>query len=404
MLGLVLTAAIAPAAPPVDPDPKHLVVPPAEQARAAALVEKLGSPRFDDREKAQEELSAMGRRALPALADGLTKHASAEVRARCQALYPRARADDVQARLAVFVADEAGKFEHDLPGWGEFLQVTAGCGPAARAVFAEIVSNPVGRELVMTDLAPHDLGARIAARKQEIYQRRLTGTRTGQVPEPPVVELLALMLAESRIPSKHIPRTTSSVIVFTMPGFATAVNGGGREARVYRTIAGKWVASRDDATVMMQALSVGTALDLPEVADLGARMLQTAGVTSLNKAQAAMHVAKSGNPKFLPALEATFKDESVVRSVGVVVAAPIGAPVPPQAAAKAVQLRDIALASAVLLTEQDPTEYGYELSNNPPRTARYNYSLWTLPADRRAAAFAKWTTWRAANPDFGQLR
>src|SRR4051812_33223509 len=132
MLGLVLTAALAPAAPPVDPDPKSLAVPAADQARAAALVEKLGSARFEDREKAQEDLVGMGRRAVPALTEALTKHASPEVRARCQTLYPRARAADLQARLAVFMADEEGKHEHDLPGWGEFRQVTAGCGAAAR--------------------------------------------------------------------------------------------------------------------------------------------------------------------------------------------------------------------------------------------------------------------------------
>jgi len=404
MLGLVLTAAITPAAPPVDPDPKHLTVPPADQARAAALVEKLGSPRFEDREKAQEDLSAMGRLAVPALAEALTKNASAEVRARCQALYPRARADDLQARLEVFVADEAGKFEHELPGWAEFRQITAGCGPAARAVFAEVVAHPLGRELVMTDLPPQDLGARIAVRRQELYTRRINTTgRAGQQLPPTAVEVLALMLAETRIPSRHIPRTSSSVLVYTTPNFASAVNGGGREARVYRTIAGKWAASRDEALLMVQALSVATTLELSEAADLGARMVKTVGVTAQNKALAAMAVAKSGNPKFLPALESAFKDEGVVNVFGAVAIAPVGAPAPP-VAARSVQLRDIALAAAVLLTEQDPTEYGFVLANNPSRTARYNYGVWSLPADRRAAAFEKWAKWRSENPDFGQLR
>ncbi|HYH65604.1 MAG TPA: hypothetical protein VD866_12980 [Urbifossiella sp.] len=402
MFGLVLTAALAPAAPPVDPDPKHLVVPPAEQARAAALVEKLGSPRYDEREKAQDDLAAMGRKAVPALTEALARHASAEVRARCQTIYPRARADDLEARLAVFVADEGGKFEHDLPGWPEFRQVTAGCGPVARTVFAEIVANPLGRELLITDLPPQDLGLRIALRKQEMYQKRYNPTRPGQVQEPAAVEVLALMLAETRVPSRHVPRSNFSVIIYQSSGFVSAINGG-TQARVYRAIAGKWVASRDDAVLMVQALSVGQALDLPEVADLGARMVKTAAVTPLNKAQAAMAVAKVGNAKHLPALESAFKDEAPLAVAGVIIAGPGGAPV--AKAPPAMQLRDVALAAALLLTQQDPTEYGFEVTNPPPRaTTRLQYTTWRLTAERRAAAFEKWAEWRAANPDYGQIR
>jgi len=405
MFGLVLTAALAPAAPPVDPDPKHLAVPPAEQARAAALVEKLGSPRYDEREKAQDDLAAMGRKALPALTEALARHASAEVRARCQTIYPRARADDLQARLEVFVADEGGKFEHDLPGWAEFRQVTAGCGPVARTVFAEIVGNPLGRELLLTDLPPQDLGLRIALRKQEMYQRRYNPTRPGQVQEPAAVEVLALMLAETRVPSRHVPRSNFSIIIYQSSGFVSAINGG-PQARVYRAIAGKWVASRDDAVLMQQALTVGQTLDIPEAADLGARMVKTDGVTPQLKAQAAMAVAKVGNAKHLPALESAFKDEGAlpIAGAGVIIAGPAGAPV--AKAARAMQLRDVALAAALLLTQQDPTEYGFETSNPPPRgvAARLQYTAWRLSSERRAAAFEKWAEWRAANPDYGQIR
>lgn len=406
MLGLVLTVAITPAAPPVDPDPKTLAVPAADQARAAALVEKLGSTRFEDREKAQDELVAMGRRAVPALTEALTKHASAEVRARCQTLYPRARADDLQARLAVFMADEGGKFEHDLPGWSEFSQITAGCGAPARTVFAELVTNPIGRELLLSELQPQELGLRIALRKQEMYQRQYTTARVGgQVQPPPAIEVLAVMLAEARIPSRHVPRNTTYTMIYTSGGFTAALNGG-RQARTYRAIAGKWIASRDEAVVMVQALSVGQTLDLPEVADLGARMIKTPAVTVPNKAQAAMVVAKVGNPKHLPALESVFKDEGPVSAVGLIVAGPVGGPAVP-AATKTLQLRDVGLVAALLLTRQEPGDYGFEwVQPNLARTAtsRLQYMNWRLAPDNRAAAFEKWAEWRAANPNVGEIR
>lgn len=401
MLGLVLAAATAaPAAPVVSPDPRSLAVPPAEQAKAKSLVVQLGSPTYEEREKAQAELADMGRRATEALAEALAKNPNAEVRSRCAALYPRARADDLSARIATFAADAAGKFDHDLPGWPGFQQITAGCGPAARAVFVEIAASPLGRELVLGDMTPHDLGLRIAARRQEMYTRRFaTPRRPGEpLAEPPVADVLALLIAETRIPSRHIPRTSSSVTVYTMPSFVTALAAGNDTARVYRVVAGKWVATRDEALLMTQALAIGSTLELPEVATLGARMMTTPGVTALSKAQAAMAVAKVGNARNLPALESAFKDEGVVRTVGVVA---IGAPAPLPAAAKSTQLRDIALVAAVLLTGQDAAEYGFQEIGGR-RDTRFLYTAWTLPADRREAAFAKWTEWRAANPEFGR--
>ncbi|HEX4608900.1 MAG TPA: hypothetical protein VH092_11905 [Urbifossiella sp.] len=394
MLGLFLAAATAaPGAPVVDPDPKHLAVSPADQAKAKALVEKLASPAYADREQAQADLSGMGRRAVPALTDALARHASPEVRARCQALYPRARAEDLQVRLDTFAADTAGKFEHEVPGWPEFKALASGCGPrAARAVFVEIATAPLGRELVLGDLPPHDLGIRIAARKQELYSRRFLVARRPGDPaphEPPVGDILALMVAESRIPSRHVPRSSTATVVYTMPTFVSALAAGGERARVYRAVAGKWVATRDEALLMTQAMSVATTLDLPEAAGLGARMMTTPGVNAIAKAQAAMTVAKIGNPKYLPALEAVFKDESLVRPIAVA-----GAPAP-----NAVQLRDIGLAAALLLTGQEPREYGFEESGGR-RDARYLYTVWRLPPGDRAAALEKWQTWRAANPDF----
>lgn len=397
MLGLVFIAATAaPAAPPVNPDPRSLAVPTADQARAKSLVAKLGSPVYDDREQAQAALAGMGRLAVPALAEALAKSPSSEVRSRCQALYPRARAEELQARLAVFAADEAGKFEHDLPGWDRFQQITAGCGPAARAVFVEITTSALGRELVVSDLSPQDLGQRIAARRQELYTRRFnTARRPGEQPaEAPVVDVLALLIAETRIPSRHIPRTISATAVYTMPSFVSALAADTDRARVYRTLAGKWVATRDEALLMTQALSVGTTLDLPETATLGARMMTTAGVTALSKASAAMAVAKVGDPRHLPALESAFKDESVVG--GVVVAGPAGA-----VARGGRQLRDIALVAALLTSGQDPKEYGFD-EQAGLASARYQYTRWSLPTADRAAAFEKWAAWRAANPDVGK--
>jgi hypothetical protein len=419
MFGLVLAvAAAAPAAPPVNPDPKHLAVPPADHARARSLVEKLASPDYETRQRAHAGLAELGRVAVPALTEALARHPSAEVRSRCQALFPRARADDLEARLAAFAADEAGKFEHDVPGWDDFRTITAGCGPAARAVFADLAATPLGRELVLGDLPPEELGARVAVRRQELYTHRfMTPRRSNEVvPEPPVLDVLALMIAETRVPSRLVPRSATGAALYTQPWILyqlgvipdpTAVLDPSRvllwddRVRVYRTIAGKWVVTRDEPIVMSQALEVAKALELPEAADLAARMLTTPGVAAGNKAPAALVVGKHGEPRHLPALEAVFKDEGVVRVGGVVV---VGGPRVPAAPVHATaQLRDVALIAAVLMTGQEPREYGFEELSDRPGD-RFVLTRWHLPAAGRPAAFERWQAWRAAHPAFGKGR
>jgi hypothetical protein len=69
-----------------------------------------------------------------------------------------------------------------------------------------------------------------------------------------------------------------------------------------------------------------------------------------------------------------------------------------------VQIRDLALAAAVMLTGQEPDDYGLVEQNKGQPAARLSYSHWQLPEDKRKAAFDKWKAWRAKHPDFGKTK
>lgn len=394
MFGLVVAAGLA-VPPTVNPDPKHLVVPAAEQARAKELVGKLGSPEYAEREAAQAALAAMGRKAVPALAEGIARHPSPEGRARCQTLYPRARADDITARLAVFAADKEGKYEHDLPGWADFRDATAAAGqPAARAMFVAITARPVGQELVLGALPPAHLGQRVAAHKQELYNAQLGG-KVGRAVR--VEDVLAVIYAESRVPAKHMPRTVTAAPIFNGQLVQSVMNGEGDREKVCRAILNRWVGTREEAMAMAQALPIANQYDLPEAEPLAARMVRTPGVTTLNRATAAMQVARSRNPKYLPDLESAFTDMAVVTTNRAVVV--VGGVARP--AGNQVLMKDVALAAALLLTRQDPADYGFE---QPAGAAQFGYTGWQVPADKRDAAFAQWREWRAANREIGKDR
>src|SRR5262245_39839262 len=86
-----------------SPDPKELVIPPHELTRAQVLVRQLSSDTYRDRERAQRELTAMGRLARPVLAEAAQTDPDPEVRSRCARLLPRATADDLKARTDAFL-------------------------------------------------------------------------------------------------------------------------------------------------------------------------------------------------------------------------------------------------------------------------------------------------------------
>lgn len=386
----------AQAATAASPNPKDLAIVPTELSRARELVAKLGSEDFDEREAAQENLAKMGRLALPALVDGLNANPSPEVRFRCQSLVPKASHEDLQARLATFDADVEHKYEHDLPGWNEFRKIVGGSTPASRTVFIELLKESPNRALVLAvNDPPSELGSLVAARKQELYQMRFPRTPNTPRKEQTVPDVIALMFAESHVGSKHVPRTVAGTTVYNIAGLTTAVTDGTDKAAVYKAVVGQWMETRDDAVSMYTAMNQANMMGLPKQGSVvAAKLLQLKGATVFYRMTAGLTLAKNGAKEQLPAIESAFnEDAGLTLRQGL----PNG-----NIEMNTLQVRDVALASAVLLTGQKPEDYGLvELHKNQPGM-QYTYQNWRLPEDKRKDAFEKWKAWRAKNPDFGK--
>lgn len=393
-LALVLLFAAGPAAA-ASPDPTDLSIPPADLLKARDLVEALASEDFDEREDAQRDLAKMGRLALPALLAGVNNHPSPEVRFRCQVLLPKAAAADLQARLDTFLADADGKFEHDLPGWNEFRKITGGAA-AARTVFVGLLADPDNRELVLAVAGPPgELGTLVAARKQEMYYwrypRTINGTRTTKK-EATAADVLTLMFAEAHVASKFVPRTINTVTVYTPAAFTSALAEEGDKVAAYRAVVGRWMDTRDDAISMSMAITLSRTLNLPKHATaVAARLVTFKGATASYRMNAALALAQSGAREHLSVLESVFADESAININRAVVGGKLQL--------EQIQLRDVALAAALMLTDQEPRDYGFATTARAQPGVRLSYTSWRLPEDKRKAGFAKWKTWRAENPD-----
>jgi len=394
-LALLLAFACSSAAVAESPNPKDLAIPPGELSRAKLLVGQLASEAFAEREEAQDELDKMGRLAFPALLEGLNTNPSPEVRHRCQTLVAKAAHADLHARLATFLADADGKYEHDMPGWNQFRKLAGGAA-ASRATFVELLKEPVNRTLVLGVAgSPHDLGRLIATRKQDIYQMRFPRTPTAAKKEQTIPDIIALMFAESHVESKHVPRSISTTTIYNLAGLTSALSGSGDQAAVYKSVVAHWIETRDDAVSMYQAMNQATSLGLAKQGTAVAiKLLQLKGGATMYRMYAAFALARNGAKEHLPALEAVFTDETALNLGGRVVNGKIEQ--------QKVEMRDMALVCAVLLSGQNTEEYGFTEQYKNQTGMQFTYSNWRLPEDKRKAAFEKWKAWREKNKDFGK--
>ncbi len=384
MFGLV---ALVLAAPAVSPDPRHLAVPPAAAARARALVGLLGSPRFPEREEAQKELAGMGRLAAAALSDAAATSPDPEVRSRCGRLLPAAAAADRDARVAAFLADAAGEFDHDVPGWARF-KAAAGTDPAARGLYAEAVRERANVALLdALDGPPADLGKMAAARCRELTFGRHPRPGT-PAREPTPADVAVVLVAEAGGPRATAPRGLPMTSLVSVVWVAKALPADHPRRPAFERVLAHWADSRTDAAGAYQAYGLAERVGAGPPAKYAARLLTTPGVATHQKAVAAMNVARLGGRAYLSALEAGMADEGfVVRGGGV------------GGAVREIRVGDVALAAALLLTGQEPKEYGFRENAAGGATGRFTFTRFDVPPGDRDAAFAKWKAWRAKNPD-----
>lgn len=408
-LALLTLAAPVLAAPPTprkpDPDPKSLAVPGDQLSKARDLVQKLGSEVFADREDAERTLAAMGRLARPALLDGVSTDPDPEIRSRCRGLLPKAEAEEMTARLAAFTADTEGKYEHDLPGWhklratvrgewallGTTFVARPGAERAARALYIEFVTASGGRRLLNAlDGPPGDLGQLVAARKTELYQMKYPRVSGMVSRTPSVAEVAVAVFAESQVNSRSVPRTTAITGVLTTSGLATVVQGDDDRAVAMRAVMTAWFDSRVDSVDMYSALTLANNMKLDDAAGrLAGRMLGTAGVQAYYKSLALTTLVRLKRADLLPDIEKAFTDTGAL-SVSTQI-------VNGETVRRTIEVRDAALAAALVLTNQNPNDYGFDsFPQNPGPTFTYTWAR--ISDEKRKAAFEKWKAWREKAP------
>jgi hypothetical protein len=364
----------------------------------------------------------MGRLARSVLVDAANTDPSQEVRSRCAALLPKANALEMRARLEVFMADTEGKYDHDLQGWNQFrnlirdewslfgyqVSTNAVLDKSARAVFADMITGSVNRQIVMmTGGGQVELGQLVADRRQELYNQKYPRTvviggmivRPAPARDPSAEDIAVLLFAETHVSSKFVPRGVSVLNLVSTSNFLSAAKAGDDKGRIYRAIASAWLESKTDPIDMYQSISIASNLGLNDQATRMAVKLMTApGVPISYRGQGAMHLARLGTKEHLPLLEKSLTDATVAYTIRENVT---NVPVQ-ERPTHDVQVRDMALAVSVLISGQNLDEYGFvdNLRSNGALagTKTYSYSRYYIPEADRKKMFEKWKAWREKNP------
>ena len=391
-------------------NPAALVVPPAHQARAVALVDQLGSRQFAERDRASRELEGMGRLALPAVRAG-SRSADAEVRTRCDRLRPPMEAEELTARLGVFVADAAGRHDHAVPGW-ELFRAAAGDDRPARDLFAAVVADRANWPLLTAlrgpaaDLRPGLLAAAsgvgawadrpaparaaqaAAVRRWEFFAEREAPPGLDDDPPRPrrpdvsVPDMALVVLAETLHTAQKDNRGGRYQIdVNSFLNRRTgrdALEGKGRYGPAFARLGRAWLDTRDGDAVLYAfhlARHSGQPADL--VTRFAGRVLARRTLQADDRAKA---------------LELMVRDRPA-GALGLVLGE-LHAPEPADPG-----LRDHLLAAAVLLTGQSLADFGLvaaaPVGQFPPVLDAPPDEVAERAAARRAAGYARWRDWEA---------
>jgi hypothetical protein len=330
------------------------------------------------REQASRALFRLGLAAKQALLDG-ARDPDLEIRRRCRDLLPAIFEADRLAKLDAFIADKEGKQQHDLPGWERYRRV-AGEDAAARELFVAVQRQDAGF-LPDTDQHPEQAGERCANLCQQLYQRLYGGPWTPNR-QLDLAEVAPLLLVASD------PRTTmplqSRYLVSNFlyqPSVRAALAQAGSP---FKKLTLAWMERQVDDDVAGQQMFFTVAnLDLKEGVDIALKVVRDKKLKGAGLASALTTLGKLGGKQHRAILETFLSDTTVVgnfalnRDRGVT------------------QMRDVALAMLVHLTDQDHKTYGFVFSQSNPHLKFYANFLGFASDEQRDKALARWKEWNA---------
>ena len=339
--------------------------------RATAWVEQLGHDQFADRERASAALILLGPAAKSALEAG-RRSSNREIRYRSTKILRLITEIDFQRRLDEFSEDPDPERDYDLPGWKRFRDLV-GATSATRSLFVLMQEN---ERALMAATQREDHGMAVLASRCGELRRQMQFGGT-DVALGSVVAFL-FVATDARINITPGIRSTLYAACASSSFQAGIESGAKREPLAALTEA--WI-GRDDMQPVLYALNLGLMYDLKGCLPKARAGLKQPATPS-DAIYACLCVAKFGDAADLPLVERYLENINICGQAQV------------NGRIIVTQVRDLALATAVTLSDQKYADYGFSRLQKRRREVFDLSSLGFPDESSRQQAISKWRAFR----------
>jgi hypothetical protein len=329
----------------------------------------------------------MGLRAFAALEAAAT-HPDPEARYRSVRILGQIRELDLQRRLEAFLSGKDSE-EYALPAWSRFGK-TYGDSAPSRRLFVDL--QRADPELMQAlEQGPPTAVELVGQRVQQHQQAMQLGQR-----QLPLMQIVTLMFVAAEADVEIPSPTMSMVLNFCQQQALRDALNDPTKRELPRQMLGALIRRSEDNSAY-QAMMLAMNYNLDEGMIPAVKVLKGGGnrVPHISL-YALMTVGKLGNESHLPLVEKLLDDKNPITRMQ------------QNKVIHEIQVRDAALATAILLTKQDLKAYFTDrpdLQSSDPQQVFYNARLIGFSSEEdRTAVHKKWADYQAKQPAKEQKR
>ena len=344
----VFAVAVRVAVPVYAQDTGDSTTPAATEARVKAMIDKLSSASFSERQKASSDLLSVAPEFV-GLLENIAASSTGETQLRLRMILPQLRKRLFDDQLEAFLKQPSIETAQRLPQWGRFEKI-CGHDEEALSIFGQILAAE-SRLFATRLFAVHELPPLLEIRTEEI-----AGKCNGQLDEEfPAAAVAAVMLLGSE-PETRLVRATSTNISSALddPRFSRLITDG-VHSLCLRRIVEAWIvrngiaAERPLLFAMRHNLASGRIV-ARRVIDSNSRRPDM--ILSL------LCLARLNNTTDLPLIESLLNNETVLWPQRGQIAKNLVPGEAPIETNYQVQTRDVAVVAAAQLRGISPTDIG----------------------------------------------
>jgi hypothetical protein len=312
---------------------------PSQREQAKTWIRQLGERSYKMREVAQGKLLGLGKAAIPLLEEGI-KENDLEVNRRCKRLLELARRTDTEVALALYVSDHDDSKLLKLPSWDRFSKLV-GADSTAKKLYVEMYCAE-STMLADMDRNPREFGPKLMAHLQEIQRNMYTPFgRANPIPHHQVVALLFMAT------DPNITRDVQSFYLLNNLFYQQNIQQGFRDNTGSRKLLMAFLEQRSNANTLQQIFYIAKQLGLKEALPMAVKSVNDKSVPGYTRGAAVLFIGQMGGKEHMKDLEKLLDDTSTMQTVRF------------NTTTINAQMRDVALASLILLSGQSVNDYHF---------------------------------------------